>query len=118
MKKRPYGRYKVSLTIDGKRHYFYGRTIKEAEQQRNKYKNTLHSAPNIDYNITLGQWLSIWLRGAKPTLATDTYESYVYWLLSESDSTKLSMMEYCQSPLCAVSNYRKTEDASIRTIKK
>lgn len=46
MKKRPDGRYKVSLTIDGKRHYFYGRTIKEAEQQRNKYKNTLHSAPN------------------------------------------------------------------------
>ena len=28
MKKRPDGRYKVSLTIDGKRHYFYGRTIK------------------------------------------------------------------------------------------
>lgn len=80
MKKRPDGRYKVSLTIDGKRHYFYGRTIKEAEQRRNKYKNTLHSAPNIDYNITLGQWLSIWLRGAKPTLATDTYESYVYQL--------------------------------------
>lgn len=80
MKKRPDGRYKVSLTIDGKRHYFYGRTIKEAEQQRNKYKNMLHSAPNIDYNITLGQWLSIWLRGAKPTLATDTYESYVYQL--------------------------------------
>ena len=55
MKKRPDGRYKVSLSIDGKRHYFYGRTIKEAEQRRNKYKNTLHSAPNIDYNITLGQ---------------------------------------------------------------
>ena len=51
MKKRPDGRYKVSLSIDGKRHYFYGRTIKEAEQRRNKYKNTLHSAPNIDYNI-------------------------------------------------------------------
>ncbi len=29
MKKRPDGRYKVSLSIDGKRHYFYGRTIKE-----------------------------------------------------------------------------------------
>lgn len=27
MKKRPDGRYKVSLTIDGKRHYFYGEPI-------------------------------------------------------------------------------------------
>lgn len=80
MKKRPDGRYKVSLTVDGKRHYFYGKTIKEAEQRRDQYKNTLHSAPNIDYNITLGQWLSIWLRGARATLAADTYESYVYQL--------------------------------------
>ena len=67
MKKRPDGRYKVSLTIDGKRHYFYGRTIKEAEQRRDKFKNALHAAPNVDYTITLGQWLSIWLRGARST---------------------------------------------------
>lgn len=80
MKKRPDGRYKVSLTIDGKRHYFYGRTIKEAEQRRDQFKNALHAAPNVDYNITLGQWLSIWLRGARPTLAMATYESYVYQL--------------------------------------
>ena len=72
MKKRSDGRYKVSVTIDGKRHYFYGKTIKEAEQRRDKYKNALLSAPNVDYNITLGQWLSVWLRGARATLAEDS----------------------------------------------
>lgn len=80
MKKRSDGRYKVSVTIDGKRHYFYGKTIKEAEQRRDKYKNALLSAPNVDYNITLGQWLSVWLRGARATLAEDTFESYVFQL--------------------------------------
>lgn len=54
MKKRPDGRYKVSATIGGKRRYFYGRTIKEAEQRRDQFKNALHAAPNVDYNITLG----------------------------------------------------------------
>lgn len=80
MKKRPDGRYKVSATIGGKRRYFYGRTIKEAEQRRDQFKNALHAAPNVDYNITLGQWLSIWLRGARATLAEDTFDSYVFQL--------------------------------------
>ena len=55
MKKRPDGRYKVSLTIDGKRHWFYGRTKKDAEQRREQFKNTIQAAPNVDYNVTLGQ---------------------------------------------------------------
>lgn len=80
MKKRPDGRYKVSATIGGKRRYFYGRTIKEAEQRRDQFKNALHAAPNVDYNITMGQWLSIWLRGARATLAEDTFDSYVFQL--------------------------------------
>lgn len=80
MKKRPDGRYKVSITVDGKRRYFYGRTKKEAEQKRDSFRNTLHSAPNVDYAVTLGQWLSVWLRGARATLAEDTYDSYVYQL--------------------------------------
>ena len=54
MKKRPDGRYKVSLTIDGKRHWFYGRTKKDAEQRREQFKNTIQAAPNVDYNVTLG----------------------------------------------------------------
>lgn len=80
MKKRADGRYKVSLTVDGKRHYFYGKTKKEAEEQRDRFKKNLQAAPNIDNKITLGQWLAVWLRGAKATLAADTFESYAYQL--------------------------------------
>lgn len=76
-KKRPDGRYKITLTVDGKKYYFYGRTKKEAEKQRNIFKNKLQAAPNIDYTITLGQWLTLWLRGAKSTLAASTFDSYV-----------------------------------------
>ena len=36
MKKRPDKRYKVSLTIDGKRHDFYGRTINFASSRGQK----------------------------------------------------------------------------------
>jgi integrase len=81
LKKRIDGRYKVSCTIDGKRHYFYGQTIKEAEELRDKYNDALQSAPNVDYNITLGKWLAIWIKGAKSTLAANTYQSYKYQLM-------------------------------------
>lgn len=81
VKKRNDKRYKISLQIDGKRYYFYGKTIKDAEDKKEKYKDSLQSAPNIDYNITLGEWLAIWLHGAQSTLAANTYQSYKYQLM-------------------------------------
>lgn len=79
-KKRPDGRYKVSATIDGKRKYFYGKTLSEAKAEKEQYIKMVKAAPNVDYHVTLGQWLAIWLRGAKSSLTTATFNSYVYQL--------------------------------------
>jgi len=78
--KRADGRYKISVTIDGKRKYFMGKTIKEADAKKDAYLKTVQAAPHVDYNITLGQWLAMWLRGAKNTITDATFHSYVYQL--------------------------------------
>ncbi|WP_302360307.1 site-specific integrase [uncultured Megasphaera sp.] len=75
-KKRPDGRYKVSVVIDGKRKYFYGNTSKEAQEKRQKYLDNIKVAPNLDESITFGQWAVIWLRGAKSSLSESTFASY------------------------------------------
>lgn len=75
-KKRPDGRYKVSIVIDGKRKYFYGKSSKEALEKKQKYLDTLKVAPNLDESVTFGQWAVIWLRGAKSSLSENTFASY------------------------------------------
>lgn len=75
-KKRPDGRYKVSIVIDGKRKYFYGKSPKEALEKKQKYLDTLKVAPNLDESVTFGQWAVIWLRGAKSSLSENTFASY------------------------------------------
>ncbi len=75
-KKRPDGRYKASIIIDGKRKYFYGKSSKEAQEKKQKYLDTLKVAPNLDESVTFGQWAVIWLRGAKSSLSENTFVSY------------------------------------------
>ncbi len=75
-KKRADGRVQVSAVIDGKRKYFYGKNVKEAQEKKKKYLDYLRDAPNIDENLTFGQWLAIWLRGARSSLTPNTFESY------------------------------------------
>ena len=79
-KKRADGRYKVSVTIDGKRKYFVAKTLKEANARKKQYIEMSNAAPHVNNNIKLSQWLGIWLHGAKNTLAKNTFASYVYQL--------------------------------------
>lgn len=74
-KKRADGRYQTTATIDGKRKFFFGKTFKEATENKETYLKTVQAAPHVDYNITLGQWLAIWLKGAKNTLSESSFVS-------------------------------------------
>ncbi|MGE1061250.1 hypothetical protein NXG27_01175 [Megasphaera paucivorans] len=89
-KKRADGRYQTTATIDGKRKFFFGKTFKEATENKETYLKTVQAAPHVDYNITLGQWLAIWLKGAKNTLSESSFVSYLH-----EDSARLSLLSGC-----------------------
>lgn len=75
-KKRADGRHQVSCVFDGKRKYFYGKTLSEARKKRDVYVERVTQSPNYDESITLGQWLAVWLRGMKGSLRPSTFQSY------------------------------------------
>lgn len=57
LKKREDGRYKVTYTYHGKRHYFYGNTRNEATAKRDIFMENVKKAPNMDANVTTG-WMN------------------------------------------------------------
>lgn len=65
---RPDGLIQVSLQIgykdDGRpaRKYFYGHSRAEAERKRDEYKARLASGFSLDVNMTVSQWIDIFLR--------------------------------------------------------
>ena len=63
-KKRPDGRYKASIVIDGNAKYLYGKSSKEA-LDKSRSISMLKVAPNLDESVTFGQWAVIWLHEAK-----------------------------------------------------
>lgn len=58
---RPDGLVQVSITLNGKRHYFYGHTRTEAEKKRDEYKAHLayHVAKPTD--LTVDEWIEQYL---------------------------------------------------------
>ena len=76
---RPDGLIQVSLQIgykdDGRpdRKYFYGHTRAEAERKRDEYKARLSSGLVLDPNITVAQWVDIFL----VTYRTRVNEAYL-----------------------------------------
>ena len=76
LKKRNDGRYKVTYSSHGKRHYFYGSTRNEALAKREAFILELQKAPNIDREITVSEWLDEYLLDAKNRVARATYLSY------------------------------------------
>jgi len=76
---RPDGLIQVSLQIgykdDGRpdRKYFYGHTRAEAERKRDEYKTRLSSGLVLDPNITVAQWVEVFLA----TYRTRVNEAYL-----------------------------------------
>ena len=81
MKKRTDGRYTKTLTIDGKKHFFYGKTQAEAKAKLDAAKSkALQGKPIRDDSRTLGEWCHQWrttslvASSRRPTTKA-TYES-------------------------------------------
>ena len=63
-RKRKDGRWQYRVVWDGKEHYFYGRTKREALDAFSKGKRRLEeSKPAKDSTITLAAWLAWWTKG-------------------------------------------------------
>ena len=62
MKKRKDGRYQLSVTdIHGKRHFAYGRTVKEVEKNAAALRVQLNGGVTLDKNITVAELAELWL---------------------------------------------------------
>lgn len=87
---RPDGLIQVSLQIgykdDGRpaRKYFYGHSRAEAERKRDEYKTRLASGFSLDVNMTVSQWIDIFLR---------TYRSRVNEAYLKSDERPYRRLE-------------------------
>lgn len=68
--------YTVTVTANGKRKYFRGKTKTEAVYKRDAYLQTIRDYPLIDEKITLAEWVEAWLVGIKSTVTENTYRSY------------------------------------------
>lgn len=77
----PHNRKRTSITIDGKRKWFYGDTLKEANEAKENYLKMVQRAPNMNQDTTLGQWLAIWLKGARSSITEATFNSYQFQLM-------------------------------------
>ena len=76
LKKRKNGYYQASVTVNGKRRFFYGHTSEEAIRRRNDFLSEIEKFPFIDDKITLSEWTAAWLEGIKSTITLNTYQSY------------------------------------------
>lgn len=78
-------RYTVTLTVDGKRYFFYGRTQAEARSKADEARARIKAgSPVRDATSTLGDWLNEW---------TGTYLA----LSDRAESTKIMHAGYCRT---------------------
>lgn len=61
MAKRKDGYYVVTKVIQGARKYFYGKTKREAEAQRDEYMEAMSQCRALDPYIALAEWATHWL---------------------------------------------------------
>lgn len=76
IKKRPDGRYQTSITINGKRKYIYGKTLKEVNDKKSIIEED--SSQSLFYNdkITLSEWIEIWYKKKKRVVSDSTLTNY------------------------------------------
>lgn len=79
--KRNDGRFCVSMTVHGKRMYFYSSVSKrDAEDKRDAYKAahtaaTYFGLPIVNQSVTLNEWAAQWLTTKEPKVKASTYET-------------------------------------------
>lgn len=82
MKKRPDGRYQLSVMVGyndngkPKRKIVYGRTQKEVNEKANELRAQVNMGLKIDSDITVREWADIWLRTYKSGVEYNTKKMY------------------------------------------
>lgn len=79
-KKRSDGRYIVTVTINGKRKFFYGKTKSAVIAARDAFLEKNRNAVHYDDTVTLKAWYSAWCAAKRPTIAESTYHSYTSYI--------------------------------------
>jgi len=88
MKKRPDGRYQLSIMVgynaDGKpkRKLVYGKTQREVKEKANELRLQHSMGIRLDNDITVGEWADTWLRTYKSGVENRTMEMYV-WIIKK-----------------------------------
>lgn len=76
-KKRPDGRYRSSVTINGKTVYVYGRTISEVDQKKIELLTENQMGKNIfSKEVMFERYARNWLEQKKPHIQNKTYKGY------------------------------------------
>ena len=82
MKKRPDGRYQLSVMVGyrdngkPKRKIVYGKTQKEVNEKANELRAQANMGIKIDSNITVSEWASTWLKTYKGGVEYNTWKMY------------------------------------------
>ena len=96
LKKRTDGRYAATATINGKKHFFYGKTKAEAQAHRDKALKIHAVADNFDGSITVNEWAAEWLSFKRSRVTEATLASYRqvinHYILPYLGTVKLSKL--------------------------
>lgn len=96
LKKRTDGRYAATATINGKKHFFYGKTKAEAQAHRDKALRIHAVAENFNGSITLNEWAAEWLSFKRSRVTEATLASYRqvinHYILPYLGTVKLSKL--------------------------
>lgn len=76
VKKRNDNRYAVTMRHNGKKLFFYGSTRREAERQRDLYRQNIETLPYYDENLLVDEWAAEWLNNASQTVSANTLKDY------------------------------------------
>lgn len=92
-KKRKDGRYASSVSINGKRHYFYGSTIKELENKKIEFINNIKFGETMSNSkMFFKDYKLIWFDSKKELLAPKTVAMYKSILKSHCDSIDFKIL--------------------------
>lgn len=116
LKKRADGRYAVTATVNGKRKYFYGRTMTEAQKKCDAFTKKVAACTNYHGDMLLSDWVEQWLKLKEGSISASSLSSYT-WLCHRYITPFLGALKLSEiTPLNIHALIRSMEGRSSRTI--
>lgn len=118
-KKRADGRYRSSVTINGKTVYVYGKTISEVDQKKIELLAENKLGKNIfSKEVMFGKYAEKWLEHKKPHVENKTYKGYADILrLYTDDIDYIPIQDITKSALQSMINKYFDKPRTCRMIK-